>query len=113
MDIKHEKVKSRGIKYFIKVDQREVGRAFLYLLWNDYRSKYFGFLEDVYVDENFRGQGHGKKLVKEVIKIAKQNSCYKIVATSRFNKNKVHSLYESLGFEKFGFEFKLYLEKME
>ncbi len=113
MKIKQKKAKCKGIKIFIKEDKQEVGRAFLYLLWNDLRGRYFGYLEDVYVDENFRGKGLGNKLVERIIDYAKKNDCYKIVATSRYGRDGVHKMYEKHGFENFGYEFKMYLEDME
>jgi len=62
------------------------------------------------VEEDFRGKGIGTKIINEVIELAKKNKCYKIVATSRHERPKVHALYERFGFENFGFEFKMYLE---
>lgn len=111
MDIKisKKKVKSYGIKFFVEKDDKEVARAFLYVMNNDLRKEPFGLLEDVFVTEELRGQGIGTELIKKVIEEAKKLGCYKIVATSRYERPAVHSLYEKLGFEKFGLEFKMYL----
>jgi GNAT superfamily N-acetyltransferase len=67
----------------------------------------FGFMEDVFVDENFRSQGLGTKIVEELIKIAKENNCYKLIATSRYARPKVHAMYERLGFKDQGREFRI------
>lgn len=107
MKIKKKTVEGKGIKFFIEIDGKEVGRAFLYILHNDLHEKPFGFLEDVYINENLRGQGIGTKLLNEIIEEAKRNECYKIVATSRYSRPKVHKLYERLGFENQGIEFRL------
>ncbi len=37
------------------------------------------FIEDIWTHEDFRKLGHGRKLVKELIKMAKQKGCYKAV----------------------------------
>lgn len=105
-----KRVRSYGIKFFVKKDGKEVGRAFLYIMNNDLKKQPFGFLEDVFVDEQLRGQGIGTKLVKSVIEEAKKIGCYKIVATSRHQRKNVHSFYEKLGFENFGIEFKMYFD---
>jgi GNAT superfamily N-acetyltransferase len=107
MKIKKKTVEGKGVKFFIEIDGKEVGRAFLYILHNDLHEKPFGFLEDVYINENLRGQGIGTKLLDKVIKEARASGCYKIVATSRYSRPKVHKLYERLGFENQGIEFRL------
>jgi len=74
---------------------------------NDLHNQPFGLMEDVYVDEAYRGQGVGSKLVKQVIELAKEANCYKLIATSRFSRPKVHELYQQLGFTQHGVEFRI------
>jgi len=107
MKIKKKVIKGKGIKFFVEIDGEEVGRAFLYILKNDLHEKPFGFLEDVYINENLRGQGIGSQLLGEVINEAKIGGCYKIVATSRHSRPKVHKLYKHIGFKNQGIEFRL------
>jgi len=99
-----------GIKIFVEYNSKEVGRCFLYLIKNDLHVEPYALLEDVYVDENFRGEGIGTELVKKAIELAKELNCYKIIATSRFEREKVHEWYQSLGFKRFGFEFRMDLK---
>lgn len=101
---------STFIKFETKVGGRVVGRAYLYLIKNDLYSKPYGLLEDVFVEEEFRGQGIGKKLVEMVIEKARELGCYKLIATSRFERENVHRLYQNLGFKKHGFEFRIDFE---
>ena len=68
-----------------------------------------GCLEDVFVDESQRGSGLGTALVKEVIAAARETGCYKLIATSRASRHRVHELYERLGFENYGVEFRMNL----
>lgn len=110
LKIDKKTVKSYGIKFFVNKDGKEVARAFLYIMNNDLRKEPFGLLEDVFVDETLRGQGIGTELINSVIAEAKKIGCYKLVATSRYERTAVHSLYEKLGFEKFGLEFKMYFK---
>lgn len=97
----------KGVRIFVEEGGREVGRAYLYLIRNGLRSKYYGFMEDVFVDESLRGRGIGTKLVKKIIKLAKEYDCYKLIATSRHERQKVHELYEKLGFRNHGLEFRI------
>ncbi len=107
MDIKQKKINANGLKLFIKQDGKEIARANLYILKNDLHEEPFGFMEDVFIDENFRSQGLGTKLIEELIKTAKQNNCYKLIGTSRQSRVKVHALYARLGFKDWGKEFRM------
>lgn len=107
MKIKYENKSCQGIKVLVEQEGKKIGRAYLYILYNDLHQKPFGFLEDVYVDEALRGQGTGKKIVSEVIKKAKEEGCYKLVCTSRHTKEKVHEFYKKIGFKDHGREFRI------
>lgn len=97
---------SKAIKIEILEGKKSVARAYLYLIKNDLNKKPYGLMEDVFVDESLRGQGIGSKLILEVVKEAKKN-CYKLIATSRFSRPKVHKLYHRFGFKKHGVEFRM------
>ncbi|OGF23630.1 hypothetical protein A3H09_02630 [Candidatus Falkowbacteria bacterium RIFCSPLOWO2_12_FULL_45_13] len=113
MDIQQKKVNAGGIKFFIEADGKEIARAYLYVLKNDLQAQPFGFMEDVFVDENCRGQGLATKILGRLIETAKENHCYKLVGTSRYGRENVHRLYEKIGFKNFGVEFKMYLDKVD
>jgi len=105
--ISNKKLDSQAIRFCVQEDGQEVGRAFLYLIRNDLNEQPYGLLEDVYVSEDFRGKGHAKELINQVLKTAKQENCYKLIATSRYARPKVHELYQNLGFVDHGKEFRL------
>jgi GNAT superfamily N-acetyltransferase len=107
MKVKKKEIEGKGIRFSVVINNKEVGRAFLYILYNDLHKEPFGFLEDVYIDENLRGRGIGTKLLNEIIEEARKNECYKIVATSRHSRPEVHKLYERIGFRNRGIEFRL------
>lgn len=98
---------AKGIRFSISDNGRELARAYLYVMTNDLHKAPFGLLEDVFVDESQRGGGLGTTLVKEVIAAAHEVGCYKLIATSRTSRPKVHELYERLGFENHGVEFRM------
>lgn len=102
---------AHGTRFSISVDGKEVARAHLYLMSNDLHDQPFGLLEDVFVDESQRGKGFGTALVQEVVAAAKESRCYKLIATSRMTRPKVHELYERLGFNNHGIEFRMELSK--
>ena len=105
--IDREERAARGIRFSIAGESGEVARAYLYLMTNDLHDAPFGLLEDVFVAETERGSGLGTALVNEVIAAARAAGCYKLVATSRASRPKVHELYERLGFANYGLEFRM------
>ena len=56
-----------------------------------------GLIEDVAVNENYRGKGIGKKLVDKLIEIASEKGCDKTVLNS---SEKNSEFYKKIGFEK-------------
>ena len=107
MEIKKEPVVVDGVRLILYSGEKPVARAFLYIMKNDLHEKPFGLMEDVWVDDALRGQGFGTKIVEELIKEAKARGCYKLIATSRRSRDKVHKLYERLGFTSWGYEFRM------
>ena len=91
-------------------DNKVVGKVYLYLIWNYNRGKYYGLVEDLYVSIPYRKKGIGKKLIERLIESANQHGCYKVIATSRFEREYVHKFYEDLGLKKWGYEFRIDLE---
>lgn len=107
MKIQRRDETAHGIRFSIEHDGTEVARAYLYMMHNDLHDEPFGLLEDVYVDEAQRGQGLGTELVDAVMAAAREAGCYKLIATSRHARPRVHELYRRLGFESHGLEFRL------
>ena len=107
MKIEREARSAQGIRFSVAGVDGEIARAYLYIMHNDLHEAPFGLLEDVYVDEGERGSGIGSRLVTEVVAAAREAGCYKLIATSRTARPKVHELYERLGFERHGFEFRM------
>jgi len=62
-------------------------------------------LEDVVIDQEFRGCGLGKKLIESVIKIAKARSCYKIICNCSDN---LINFYAKCGFERKNVQMAIY-----
>lgn len=97
----------KALKYFIKKDGKEVGRAYVYIIKNDLHEDPYGLLEDLFVDEEYRSQGLGTDLLKQAIVGTKEAGCYKFVATSRKVRENIHEWYKRNGFEEYGFEFRI------
>jgi glucosamine-phosphate N-acetyltransferase len=56
-----------------------------------------GHIEDVSTRKEYQGKGIGGKIIQELIKIAKENGCYKVILDC---DKKVVRFYEKLGFRE-------------
>lgn len=59
-----------------------------------------GSIEDVVVDDEYRGQGLGKRLVSALIALARKKKVDTIYLTSRPSRVAANKLYQSLGFAR-------------
>ena len=107
MKIVKLKKQSKAIKFEAVDGEKIIGRAYLYLIYNNLHEKPYGLLEDVFVIEDYRNKGIGTDLVKAIIEEAKKIGCYKLVGTSRTSRINVHKWYEKLGFQDYGKEFRM------
>lgn len=57
-------------------------------------------IEDVVVDEQYRGKGIGEKISRELIALAKKAKVRRIELSTRQTRVAARKLYEKLGFEK-------------
>ncbi len=109
--IKKSIKQSKAIKFEVKDGRKTIGRAYLYIIKNDLHKKPYGLLEDLFVEEAYRKQGLGTKLLIKVISEAKKRKLYKLIGTSRTSRMKAHKFYEKYGFKKYGYEFRMNLTK--
>jgi GNAT superfamily N-acetyltransferase len=110
MEIRKEK-RENAIRLSAVENDEELGAMYLYLIQNDSHKEPYGLLEDLLVKEDHRKKGIGSMLVKEAIEEGKRLGCYKIIGTSRLSREEVHRFYEKLGLKKYGYEFRIDLNR--
>jgi len=110
MDIKQKKIPTYGIRFHIEREGKEVAYAYLYLIYNAHKRP-FGLVESIFVDEEFQRQGIGTKLINTIIAEAKKLNCYKLFATSRFEREKVHEWYIRIGFKEWDKGFRMNFDR--
>lgn len=64
-----------------------------------------GIVEDVVVDEAWRGGGIGAEMMRFAMDHCRKRGCYKLALSSNAARTGAHAFYERLGFERHGFSF--------
>ena len=64
-------------------------------------------IEHVAVDPEWQGRGLGKMMMHYALEMASKAGCYKAVLSSNLKRHRAHSFYESLGFERHGYSFRV------
>ena len=79
-----------------KDDDRIIGVASLYVMRKIHKNT--GSVEDVVVDEGYRGQGLGEKIMLKLIEVARAKGLQTLTLTSRPERVAGNKLYQKLGF---------------
>lgn len=89
-------------------DDRIVGSFALLIMDNlAHQGAPSGVIEDVAVDPQWQGQGIGKAMMRHALRLCGENGCYKVALSSNLKRERAHAFYESLGFERHGYSFRV------
>ena len=66
-----------------------------------------GIIEDVVVEPEYQRRGIGRAMMQHALAICRQKGCYKMMLSSNLRRTGAHAFYESLGFEKHGYSFRI------
>lgn len=80
-----------------EIDGKAVGFALFFHNFSTFRGQRGLYLEDIFVDKEFRGRGYGKKLLLHLTKIAAERKCRRMEwVVLNWNAPSI-AFYESLG----------------
>ena len=68
-------------------------------------------IEHVAVDPEWQGRGLGKMMMYHALEMASKAGCYKAVLSSNLKRDRAHAFYESLGFERHGYSFRVSVQQ--
>jgi len=68
-------------------------------------------VEDVAVVPALQGHGIGKAMMQFALGLCRDKGCYKLMLSSNTRRDRAHAFYESLGFERHGFSFRVDLTR--
>jgi ribosomal protein S18 acetylase RimI-like enzyme len=99
-----ERISGKESIIFLAFDgENAIGFMQLYPSFSSVSMQRIIILNDLYIDEKWRGRGVGKALIKEAEKIALENGIKKITLSTAQDNVKAQKLYEAEGFLKGGF----------
>ena len=82
---------------FLELDNKPIAFCIYFYNFSTFQGKGGIHVEDIYVDEEYRNNGYGKMLFKEVIKRAKEEDCGRIEWTCLKWNEPSKKFYESMG----------------
>lgn len=69
-------------------------------------------VESVGVDAALQGQGAGRALMEDAMRLAAEAGCYKLALSSNLRRSDAHAFYQHLGFDQHGLSFKVALPEV-
>jgi GNAT superfamily N-acetyltransferase len=72
-----------------------------------------GVVEDVIVLASEQRRGIGRQMMEFAIARCRARGCYKVALSSNLKREAAHQFYESIGFERHGYSFRVLLEPTE
>ncbi|MBT9333308.1 GNAT family N-acetyltransferase [Paracidobacterium acidisoli] len=71
------------------------------------RGRRSGVVEDVAVAPECQGQGIGRAMMLHAREACRAAGCYKLTLSSNLRREEAHRFYESVGFERHGYSFRI------
>jgi GNAT superfamily N-acetyltransferase len=97
----YERAVDSGNQIYIcyRYKNRLVGFCSMTIKNNLWQQGCVAHIDELIVHENYRKKGIGKKLITEIILIARFKGCKRIELDTAFTRKKAHDFYEDLGFK--------------
>ena len=96
-DLRHIVANKNAVMIVVQDGARVVGMGTLYMVRKV--GKHVGYIEDIVVSHEYRGQGLGKKIMRSLITAARKQKLAYLFLTSNSKREAANKLYERLGFE--------------
>ncbi len=71
-----------------------------------------GIVEDVVVAPARQGNGIGAAMMSFALERCREKRCYKLMLSSNAKRARAHAFYESLGYERHGYSFRVDLDRV-
>ncbi len=96
--------------YVAELDKAIIGSFALLIMDNiGHMGAPSAVVEDVVVEPTMQRKGVGRKMMEHAIMLAREAQCYKLTLSANIKRERAHAFYQSLGFIKHGYSFKIEL----
>jgi GNAT superfamily N-acetyltransferase len=103
---------NRAILVLEDVQNGILGTLDLFILDNMTRAgRPWAGIENLVVDERWRGRGLGRQLLEVAFDLARTAGCYKVQLISHARRDAAHALYQSVGMDAPVNGYRIYLDK--
>lgn len=98
-------------KVFVAATDGQIVGTFALLIMDNlaHKGTRSGLVEAVGVLPSFQGKGIGKEMMQFAMNRCKEHGCYKMALSSNEARTDAHKFYESLGFTRHGFSYRVEL----
>jgi ribosomal protein S18 acetylase RimI-like enzyme len=99
-------------KVYVAAREGTIVGTFAFLIMDNlaHRGAPSAVIEDVAVDPQGQARGVGKAMMQHAFKLAAEKGCYKVTLSSNLKRERAHAFYEALGFERYGYCFRVYAQ---
>jgi ribosomal protein S18 acetylase RimI-like enzyme len=91
---------SRGFYLVGEIDRRVVGSLLVTYEWSDWRNCDMWYIQSLFVEKDYRGQGVFKAMYQRVIEMAKEKSAMFVRLYVEVDNEPAQRVYESLGMKR-------------
>jgi GNAT superfamily N-acetyltransferase len=81
----------------VEADQQPLGFGLYYFRYSSFKGRPSLWLDDLYIDEPWRGQGAGTLLFQHLVKIAQENRCTSMAWNAAVNNDRAIRFYQKMG----------------
>lgn len=94
---------------YVALDGDVVVGSFALLVMDNigHRGTPSAIVEDVVVAPEAQGRGIGAAMMRDALRVCRDKGCYKMMLSSNTKRERAHAFYEGLGFERYGYSFRV------
>lgn len=96
-------------RIYVAVHEEQVVGTFALLIMDNlgHMGARSAIIEDVAVAPDWQRRGIGKLMMTHALRVSGEKGCYKAALSSNLSREKAHAFYESLGFERHGYSYRI------
>lgn len=111
-ELYNEKITDSNSYYVVMENENKVvAILIMYIRTKLTRAKREAYVESIIVDEKYRNNGIGKKMLQHAIDYAKSLDCEVIDLSCVISNEKGQKFYEEMGFKKHSFKYRQYMNE--